>query len=35
MVHKCKLCDYTSEVEAELMGHVLKTHTASADKFMS
>jgi len=35
MSHKCKLCDYESEKEAELMEHVLKEHAASADKFMT
>ena len=34
-VFRCKLCDFTSEIEAEFMEHQVKAHSASEDKFLS
>ena len=32
---KCKLCDYTSNIESKFMEHAIKEHAASKDKFLS
>ena len=31
----CSLCDYTTEIEAEFLEHMVKVHAANEDKFMS
>lgn len=35
MSHKCKLCEFKTEKESELIEHMVKDHAASADKFMT
>lgn len=34
-VYKCKLCDYSSELESEYIEHLTKKHAANEDKFLS
>jgi len=33
--YSCKLCDFKTKVESELMEHNVKDHAASHDKFLS
>ena len=32
MTLKCKLCDFTTEKDSELMEHMMKKHAASSDQ---
>ena len=34
-IFECKLCDFTSKIEAEFIEHTMKEHAASQDKFLS
>ena len=33
--YSCKLCDFKTKVESDLMEHTVKDHAASQDKFLS